>query len=243
MEFIASIYTNPGGREINEDYAGGLYRQGSYGAWVVADGLGGHSAGERASKKAVDAALAEYERQPAVSVSLLECMMNKVNQAILDEQASDRMCADMRTTFVGLFVCNTELAWVHVGDSRLYWFRSGTLLHQTKDHSVSQMAVSSGEITLGQIRHHEDRNRLLRVLGSGPDIRPEIHAAKETPAAGDAFLLCTDGFWEYVKELEMELDLSKSLTPEQWLKLMCVRLCGRVDGDHDNYTAAAVFVL
>ena len=89
----------------------------------------------------------------------------------------------------------------------MYIFRQNRIVYQTLDHSVPQMLVASGEIRPEEIRGHSDRNRLLRVLGD----RDRSVKYQESPPwdwmPGDKILLCTDGFWEYVKEPEMERDL------------------------------------
>jgi serine/threonine protein phosphatase PrpC len=147
---------------------------------------------------------------------------------------------NMKTTMVFLTIEDGRAKWMHVGDSRLYHFHCGQLLTQTTDHSVSQMAVLMGEITPQQIRFHEDRNRVLRALGS-ESARPEISQTVMLTGGEDVFLLCTDGFWEYVYEEEMEALLRRSATPEQWLEEMKQILLTRIPQDNDNFTAAAVF--
>ena len=240
MNFATAVLTNVGGRKKNEDYAGYNYKPGQYGAWIVADGLGGHSAGEIASNTAVYSALKLFERDSDFSEKNLENVILSANDMILMEQAADKK-NNMCTTIVALFTNTTEAMWAHVGDSRLYRFRNGNLLDQTNDHSVSQMAVYSGKITNDQIRFHEDRNKLLRALGTGRKQQIEVHKPAEPINPGDVYLLCTDGFWEYVYETEMEADLAIAASPDEWLELMTKRLVQRVNGKHDNYTAIAVF--
>ena len=106
----------------------------------------------------------------------------------------------MQTTAVSLIIQNDLALWGHIGDTRLYYFHDGNLQKQTSDHSVPQMLVNAGEIDDSQIRYHEDRNRLLRSLGSKETIKPNLEQSATTIYPGDAFLLCTDGFWEYVLE-------------------------------------------
>jgi len=103
------------------------------------------------------------------------------------------------------------------------------------------MAVLMGDITAEQIRFHEDRNRVLRALG-GENAKAEVSEALKIGRGKTAFLLCTDGFWEYVYENEMEQTLRKARTPEEWLQSMERILKERVCGDNDNYTAAAVLI-
>ena len=147
----------------------------------------------------------------------------------------------MKSTAVALMIANGRAAWAHVGDSRLYHFMNGSLVFQTRDHSASQIAVMLGDITVDQIRFHEDRNRVLRALGQDGSLN--VEASEELLPPGDhAYLLCSDGFWEYVLEKEMEDDLRLASDPEDWLHRMRERLQARVPHDNDNNTAAAVWL-
>ena len=151
---------------------------------------------------------------------------------------------EMKTTLVCLMIDEDENAiWGHVGDSRLYRFKNAQLINQTADHSVSQMAVYMNEISQSQIRFHEDRSKILRALGSDsaePDIMDDVHL--EAEKGFHAFLLCTDGFWEYVYEAEMSKILKESHTPEEWLQGMQLIRDSRAPENSDNFSAAAVYV-
>ena len=147
----------------------------------------------------------------------------------------------MKTTAVALCIRGCQAQWFHVGDSRLYHFYNGILAHYTCDHSVPQISVQLGEIARNEIPLHPDRSRLLRVLGSEEN-RPDIVGPTELSAGRHAFLLCSDGFWEYLREEEIQLDLCKSASPEQWIGCLRVRGIKRKDNDADNNTAVAVFI-
>lgn len=151
----------------------------------------------------------------------------------------------MKTTLVILEIEKERIRWGHIGDSRLYYFVNGRIRERTLDHSVPQMLVSAGEIKEKAIRHHPDRNRLLRVLGTDGDDEPvnyqESEVVKRT--GGQAFLLCTDGFWELIEEKKMEAALKKASTPDQWIAAMQEIICKNGRGTNmDNYSAVAVWV-
>ena len=232
----AAKITSCGGRAHNEDTVR-IEQRGQDVCVIVADGLGGHGGGEIASQTAADVLGGLFVKGRTDSPSQIREAFSLADQKVKEKQ--DRTCA-MKTTAVMLQVSNTSAKWAHVGDSRLYYFSQKKLAKQTMDHSVSQVAVLMGEITQDQIRFHEDRNRVLRALGSD-SMEPEL--SKEISLAGGfhAFLLCTDGFWEYVYEKEMEQCLAAAKSPQDWLKSMEKLLQGRVSGENDNYTAAAVF--
>jgi serine/threonine protein phosphatase PrpC len=209
--------------------------------WLVADGLGGHNGGELASRTAVETALESFRADPEVSAGALERHIAAAQEAILTAQRKDPAVAGMSTTLVALISNSHNAIWAHVGDSRLYRFQARGLVAQTEDHSVPQSLAKAGEISPDDIRHHPDRNRLLRSLGEQGPARVSIMEGQASLNDADAFLLCTDGFWENVLEIEMLADLVASASPEEWLDRTTSRLRTRVQGEHDNYCALAIF--
>jgi serine/threonine protein phosphatase PrpC len=130
-----------------------------------------------------------------------------------------------------------------VGDSRLYRFVNRKNVSRTLDHSVPQMLVLTGEIKEKDIRGHEDRNRLTRVMGmewSGP----KYELGGGMPLTGnETYLLCSDGFWEWITEREMERLLKESDDPETWIEKMEAEIVKNGRNAHmDNYSAIAVYV-
>lgn len=243
MNFQVAIINKQGGREYNEDYCGSVSLGEDFNCWVVADGLGGHGGGDVASKLAVEAMLNAIKVQPEIGVEALNLQFNAAQLVILDEQKQSFKLANMQTTAVILLTHNNLALWGHIGDTRLYYFHVGLVKQQTKDHSVPQMLVNAGEIELLDIRFHEDRNRLTRSIGGEDTAKPYIEKTPITIHSGDAFLLCTDGFWEYVFENEMEDDLKLASTADQWLYLMEQRLLNRAPKGNDNYSATVIRVV
>jgi PPM family protein phosphatase len=237
MAFVTASLSNPGGRAVNEDSCG-FVEAGGAGCWVVCDGLGGHGGGSTASRLAVDAVLNAFRANPTVTVEGLRSQLAAANAAIRGQQ-SEPSLSHMRSTIVALVANGTTAVCGHMGDSRLYQFHESAVRFQTVDHSVPGALAAGGSIEFDAIRFHEDRNRVLRSLGNEGEFNPVI--IERTLCQGDAFLLCTDGFWEYVTELEMEADSVKTSTPEEWLRFMASRLLGRTKPDNDNWTAMAVF--
>ena len=231
-------YTSKGGRSYNQD-AVGISETPESALYIVADGLGGHLHGEMASKSAVDTLLAAEAPKKGVQNEWLETQIKQANANIIELQEKH---GNMKTTIVALSINGDQAAWAHVGDTRLYHFLNGKLIFQTRDHSASQLAVMLGEITPQEIRFHEDRNRVLRALGQEGELSIEASQAQLGPGS-HAFLLCSDGFWEYVLEDEMEEDLRLASTEEEWIVRMHARLCKRIPSDNDNNTAAAVWCL
>jgi PPM family protein phosphatase len=241
MEFLTAALSKPGGRKNNEDFCS-FHSHSNGNVWVVADGMGGHHGGEIASKLAVESIKDSFIQNPKVQEENMRSLITQANQAILEQQQSHVDLQNMQTTVVMLATSGDSCVTAHVGDTRCYRLKNGKIVNQTKDHSVVQILVNQGEIGEKEMRHHEDRNKVLRSLGNQEMVRPTIHVFEEVVGIGDAFLLCSDGFWEYVWEAEMEVDYYKSSNPSEWLKRMESRLLNRATGTHDNYTAIAVFV-
>ncbi len=249
MRFIDYTLWEPGGRLRNEDAFGQRLLDTGAGCWVVGDGLGGHGGGDIAAQTAVDAFIQSFVANPtALTEEALSQHFVAAHEAIMQRRASthDPDYAGMRTTLVALITNGSQAIWGHIGDSRLYALREDKWVAVTSDHSVPQALVNSGEIRPEAIRHHPDRNRLLRDLGGDKPIRPEISTTPWTLQPGDRFLLCTDGFWELITETALQIELSRSRTPTQWLQhaehRLKIEAQTRYQNRHDNYTATAIFV-
>lgn len=232
---IAS-YTDIGGRECNEDTVRFVIRKDRELCLTLADGLGGHGGGRQASSTAAECICLGWDG--TADPEALKALVQEANRRVLAIQTPQ--CA-MKTTVIVLLVAGKKAVWAHAGDSRLYCFCNGKLIFQTSDHSVAQMSVLLGNITPDQIRFHEDRSRVLRALGQDEELTVEI-GQRVLDSGTYAFLLCSDGFWEYVLEPEMEEDLTASSDPGDWLGRMRRRLKERVPAQNDNNTAAAVWV-
>jgi len=237
MIIKTSCMSNIGGRTTNDDTASIYQESGS--AWVyVGDGLGSYAGGKRASRAAGEALLQMCRKGSMLPQERMAEGALAADKAVKDLQKQTG--GNMKTTLVFLAVEGDKARYMHVGDSRLYHFRDGKLFKQTTDHSVSQMAVFMGEITPHEIRFHEDRNRVLRALG-GENARADISETITVEEGRDAFLLCSDGFWEYVFENEMEQTLLQADSPKDWIKRMEKIHQTRIPSDNDNFTAAVLF--
>ena len=232
-----------GERDINEDSVGFVQVGPDIVMLILADGLGGHGRGEEASALITEKSRQVFRYYYKDEDCVARCFEYS-QQALLQKQKDERAQNDLKSTLVLLRICQGQIQWGHIGDSRLYYFQNGYLKKQTLDHSVTQALVASGQIEAKDIRHHPDRNRLIRVMGaeweeSGYQLSDYI---KKEP--GQAFLLCSDGFWENIEEPQMEICLRKSDSPAQWLTKMERIVCKNGKGTNmDNYSALAVFVL
>lgn len=231
---LYSSYSDVGGRPVNEDTAAVREEAGSVCA-VLADGLGGHGGGDVASRTAAELILDGWS--PDADANTLKALTWAAHEKILSMQT--QLC-EMKTTIVVLSCGKTGICYAYVGDSRLYHFSNGVLEWQTTDHSASQIAVFMGQIKPEEIRFHTDRSRILRALGLEGMIGADVGVL--SPKKGkNAFLLCSDGFWEYVLEKEMEETLCMSSSPEDWIARMRSIRDSRAPADCDNNSAVAVW--
>lgn len=240
IDFTYATFTNVGGREVNEDSHGVFSAEGNT-CYVLCDGLGGHGMGDIASSKVVEVVGKEFEKTK-FEADLLGKLFITAQEALMEEQAVRNAKRKMKTTGV-IVVTDRKNAYIgHVGDSRGYVFYKNKVKTRTADHSIPQMLVLSGEIKEEQIRNHPDRNTLLRVMGVDWD-EPMYELMSPIPLRKcQAFLLCSDGFWELVDEAEMCAQLKKARSAEEWLNGMVETVQKNGDGKNmDNYTAIAIW--
>ncbi len=165
--------------------------------FVVADGMGGAQAGEVASRIAVEA----FEQGLPDSGSPEERLASRVreaNQQIYERSRADRGRAGMGTTLTAAYVDDTHVAIAHVGDSRAYMFRDGSLQRLTQDHSLVDELVRRGKLTEEQAAEHPQRSIITRALGPEPDV--EVDTWTYPARAGDVVLLCSDGLTSMISE-------------------------------------------
>jgi len=240
MTFLNAVISKAGGRSYNQDSHGMQQHNGTF-CCVVADGLGGHHGGGIASMLAVDSIIQSFHADTDLSPMALGKHFEKAQAEIIRHQRENEELSALRTTAVILIANHHSAIWGHIGDTRLYHVRDNRIRSRTKDHSVPQALVNAGDISIAEIRHHPDRNRLLQSLGS-ERIKPMVLSAPEPLQKGDAFLLCTDGFWEYVYDLEIETSFTQAHSPKEWLEKMELMLLRKADGEHDNYTGYGIWM-
>jgi serine/threonine protein phosphatase PrpC len=167
----------------------------SAGLFAVADGMGGHNAGEIASDLAARTLQAEcisglLAQAGTPPLSVLKAAFNKANNAIV-EAARDLALQGMGTTLTAALVIDQDLYIAHIGDSRCYIINNREVLQITRDHSLVQQLVDDGLLTQEKARLHPRRNEITRVLGYVPDTPPDLFQVKLY--ADDNIMLCSDG--------------------------------------------------
>jgi PPM family protein phosphatase len=247
FDVVASMLSDVGCvRELNED--SGTYIQpddpevlASKGLLIlVADGMGGHSAGEVASKMAVEVITRTYYEDGGDPQSALKKAFREANRAIHKTAEKDESKTGMGTTCTALVLQNGTAISAHVGDSRLYLVREGSIYLMTEDHSAVMEMVKAGLISLEQARHHPDKNVILRAMGSHPEVEVTTWQEPFPVRAGDCFLLCSDGLYDLIEDEEI-----KRVVESQEPRSACESLIAlaKERGGHDNISVGIVSLL
>jgi len=170
--------------------------------FVMADGMGGHAAGEIASRMLVDTVREVVQGDDFASELKLKRAILATNKKIIQASSRDENLKGMGTTASVCQCAGSELLWAHVGDSRIYLLHEGRIRQITRDHSLVYDLVEEGTLTAEEARNHPQRNLLTRAVGA--DEALVVDTGKEPLAAGDKILLCTDGLSAVVQENEIQ---------------------------------------
>jgi PPM family protein phosphatase len=212
------------------------------GLFVVADGMGGHAAGEVASEMAVQILqreltdLRDLEGGPAGERVM--GALKRANKAIHDRTIAEVDKQGMGTTASVLMIAGRRYLIGQVGDSRVYLLRDGALRQITKDHSYVQEQVDAGFLTPEQARYHPYSNVITRCVGASPEVEPDIYTGDVR--VGDLFLVASDGLTGMVDDRRLQQLLLARVAPERLVHLLISEANGR--GGLDNITAIVVQV-
>jgi serine/threonine protein phosphatase PrpC len=250
MELTAGGHTDSGPRAINQDW---LYWDERLGLFVVADGMGGHNAGEVASHLAVEtvAAFIDQSQEPrdltwpfgldperSLESNRLTTAIRLANRRVHREGVTHAEYNGMGTTLVAMLVAGDRVVLANVGDSRIYRLRQGQLDLLTKDDTWLSALMAAGSASDDQMRMHPMRHVLTSVIGVNEDLTPTMQ--EEVVAPGDRWLLCTDGVHGHTDSATFADALRSAVSPEA----AAVRLVESAlqAGATDNATALVVTI-
>ncbi|HEY8160267.1 MAG TPA: protein phosphatase 2C domain-containing protein [Methylobacter sp.] len=230
-------FTSIGDRRINQDFMAHVINE-SYALFVVADGLGGHHAGEKASRffcqgllKVADIYSKQMAQDPINAFSAWIASAIDEMKALF---AFDKLGRDAHTTCAVLYLDEKQALTAHCGDSRIYRMNPQQILWRTQDHSVPQQLFNEGKITEQEMAQHPEQNRLTRTINIMKAHEAEINLYPAIEK-GETFVLCTDGFWEYVRPSEL-LRLAKPSIGMEDLARLARLAMSRAHGRSDNIT-------
>lgn len=207
---------------------------------IVADGMGGHASGEVASQMAVDLISELYYADKTHSATgALRIAIERASSRIYETSLTDQKMFGMGTTVIALVLLNDKAFSAHVGDSRLYRLRGQKMEMMTLDHSQVMEMVKYGIISMEEARNHDDKNVILRAVGTQPSVEVEVSETFEVEA-GDQFLLCSDGLCDMIDDETIR---------RIWVSARDVHAAGeelieqaKASGGHDNITVGIVRV-
>jgi serine/threonine protein phosphatase PrpC len=205
MQFTIFQDSRKGARRSNQDRIAYTYGRDTL-LLVVADGMGGHVGGDIAAQICVRLFIERFQREAKPVLKnpfrFLQDSMTRAHEALGSYANQFSMIETPRTTCVACVVQAGHAYWAHVGDSRLYLFRGGRLVAETRDHSKVQYLVDQGFISAHEAATHPERNRIFSCLGGLTE--PTVDLGQRTLLEdGDLIVLCTDGFWSAVKKEEI----------------------------------------
>lgn len=210
----------------------GLRRRKGY-LLLVADGMGGHLAGEVASQMAAEIVSREYfQHRASIEKSLLRAF-RLANTEIFNESRLHPTFRGMGTTCTAVVVHQQQLYYAHVGDSRAYLHKNGQLIQLTEDQTYVRDLLKRGEITPESAEHHPERNVLSQAMGTKPDVQVDLGRCVLPFDAGDRLLLCSDGLSEYILPADFQQILSRETLPDAASRLVQM---AKNRGGHDNIT-------
>ena len=213
------------------------------GLFIVADGMGGHAAGEVASEMAVQIVTHEMAQvsDPAdgTATRLLTQALKRANQAIYDRTIAEVDKQGMGTTLSVLLLLGRRYMIGQVGDSRVYLLRDGALRQLTKDHSYVQEQVDAGFLTPEQARYHPYSNVITRCVGAGADVEPDSYIGEAK--VGDLYLVASDGLTGMLDDRRLQQLLLARAEPRRIVDALISEANGR--GGLDNITAVLVSVV
>jgi PPM family protein phosphatase len=205
MELIHHQLTSPGDRESNQDSMAFSIND-DFAIFVVADGLGGHQGGEKASRFFCHGLIKNADTFGRIMKGRPESGLSLWIDAAVDEMrnlfAGDPDVSDAHTTCAILFLDKTRVMTAHCGDSRIYRLNPDRILWRTRDHSIPERLFEEGKINEMEMACHSEQNCLLGSINVFKNRKAEINlypAAKKN----ETFVLCSDGFWTHVKSLEL----------------------------------------
>jgi serine/threonine protein phosphatase PrpC len=240
---LASL-SDSGGRPPNEDRLGMVDVAGRALCCVLADGAGGHGQGGLAARMTVDAVLDGFRESPLFAPAGMASLISMAEQAVAGEQPLSASRKHMSATVVLLCIelASGRALWAHWGDSRLYLFRAEATTRRTQDHSLVQQLLEAGLYREDETRHLPNRSVLAGAIGASSQVPPTVLAQPIALAPGDAFLLCSDGWWEALEDAEMQHALQASASAEAWLDTMAEAIRARRTSHQDNFSALALWV-
>jgi len=202
---------------------------------LVADGMGGHKAGEVASRMAADVVSYEYFNLSGPPENSLVEAFELANKNIFERSISDRSLKGMGTTCTAIVIINNAVYYAHMGDSRAYFLKKGMMSRITEDHTYVHQLVKNGSITQEEAAMHPRRNVLTNAMGTNNSLQVDAGKLPFPFEHKDRLMICSDGLYEYLNDNEIRQALVEGSLRQTANKLVYE---AKIRGGHDNITIA-----
>ena len=242
FRLIASTGIHKGDRDYQQDQVVLLSHSRFNGCVlaVVADGMGGRSGGRKASDQVMLTARQLFDRYSPETDDAVAMLKNLVQESHIVIRLTAITSEQEPHSTIAAFLINPrgDCHWIHAGDSRIYHFQNGRMMHRTSDHSYVQALVDRGEITEAEANTHPHSNILVGCLGTESDPPMTTHMIHQL-MPGDVLLTCSDGVWHYFSPTELA-SVVESLTPREATEFLIEKARIRARGTGDNLSLAIV---
>jgi len=245
MQYVIGRASRLGNRATNQDRVAALERENTV-LLILGDGLGGKAGGEVASQTLIDTVAEDFKSVKLPIKNPQKFMTNALHRAhfaVIEAGKQHDPPLTPGTTAVLCLVQNGNAWWSHVGDSRLYLFRGGVPIYRTKDHSFVEKLYQNGQITNDKRNSHPLRNYMTRCIGLSENV-PEVTVSNEVNLhKGDVILLCSDGLWEPVDEIQIGMKIMEGARLNDALARLTELAEETSYPSSDNISAVAVQIM
>ncbi len=228
---IAASYTETGKKHNKNQDSCYISCEEDKGIFIVADGMGGHAAGDIASKTAIEVI---KENLTKYSEKTLKEALKKANLAVYEKSKSQAEFEGMGTTIAMCLIEKNKIIAAHIGDSRLYVIENGEIVYVTKDHSYVQQLVEQGEISEEEAKKHPMKNIITNALGVETDVLTDTEILKRK---NGYIVICSDGVSNVLDEGQIIEIITKN-KPEKAAKLLCSKAAAA--GSTDDLTSIVI---
>ncbi|MEJ6949896.1 hypothetical protein [Natronospora cellulosivora (SeqCode)] len=234
-ELLTAFVSDAGDFKENRDYFA-FVELDDYACWVLASGL--DSASDKLSSEIVVASiLNDFTEKPSMSKRAIRKYIRNANKNLINESNIIRLQA----TVLVVVSDYTSIRWANVGNTRLYHLRKDKIVFKSKDHSIAQLMLDTGEINERQLNQHPERNNLSKYLGKKKKIRPYI-SKKSKLQDTDVLTICSSGYWENIIDQDIEKILKDITEEDEFVRSLEETFLSELDKELSNYTIASIMI-
>ena len=235
-DIVTGFISDEGNYNVNRDYFAYIELE-DMACWVLADGLDSDEK-KLSAEIVVGNIINDFSEKPSLA-------KKDIKKYILNAHKSlkhDSKLEPLKSSVVVAVTDYQYLTWGNVGNTRIYNLKKDQIVYKSKDHTIAQMMVDIGKVDPKKINQHDERNNIVNYLGMDGKLKISLSKKKYELIDGDSIVLCSAGFWENIKDREIEEILKESENPEEFTDKIEDCILDKENKNLDNYTAASIFV-